>query len=243
MKSIPPPERVGAVVPAAGRGERLPGPVAKQFRLLAGIPLLWRTLGRLAEEGRVGRIVVALPAADLESFEIPEGLAVPVRAVAGGHRRQDSVANGVAALPAEVEWVVVHDGARPLLPRGLVEACLAAARETGAAIAAVPVSDTVKRSTPGGLAGETVPRESLWLAQTPQVARRELLARALEAAAAEGRTGPDEAALLEAIGVRARLVAGAVSNLKVTTPEDLALAEAYLAEEGRVGSAPGGGAP
>ncbi|HJP13087.1 MAG: 2-C-methyl-D-erythritol 4-phosphate cytidylyltransferase [Nitrospinota bacterium] len=229
MTSIPPAEKVGAVVPAAGGGERLPGPVAKQFRELGGTPILHRTLWCLAEEGRVGFIALALPAAEVASFEPPAGLPVPVRPVAGGTERQYSVVNGLSALPPEVEWVIVHDGARPLLPPGLVEACLAGAQETGAAIAALPVSDTVKRANEGEFAEATVPRGDLWLAQTPQVARRELLERALALAAAEGFEGTDEAVLLEAAGIRVKLVPGSKFNFKITTPEDLAMAEAYLA--------------
>ena len=186
----------------------------------------------------MGSIVVVLPEHEVESFEPPEGLGPPggpgleVRAVAGGSRRQDSVANGVAALPAAVEWVVVHDGARPFLPAGLLGACLEGARESGACIAAVPAADTVKRADGEGFSAETLPRGEVWLAQTPQVARRDLLERALKEAAASGREGTDEAALLEAAGVRVRLVLGARSNFKITSPEDLALAEAFLAREG-----------
>ncbi|MFC1491272.1 2-C-methyl-D-erythritol 4-phosphate cytidylyltransferase [Nitrospinota bacterium] len=231
MISIPSAEKVGAVVPAAGRGVRLPGPVPKQFRLLGGVPMLRHTLARLAGEGRVGTIVVVLPVSEVESFEPPVGLGAEVRAVAGGARRQDSVANGVAALPGGAEWVVVHDGARPLLPPGLVGACLGGARESGACIAALSVADTVKRASGGGFAEETLPRSDLWLAQTPQVARRDLLERAIEEAAARGFEGTDEASLLEAAGVRVKLVPGAKSNLKITTPEDLAVAEAYLVQQ------------
>ncbi len=228
MTSIPPAEKVGAVVPAAGGGERLPGPVAKQFRDLGGAPLLHRTLWRLAEEGRVGCIALVLPASEVASFEPPAGLPVPVLPVAGGSERQYSVVNGLSALPPEVEWVIVHDGARPLLPPGLVEACLAGALETGAAIAALPVSDTVKRAGMGDFIEATVPRGDLWLAQTPQVSRRDLLERSFALAAADGFEGTDEAALLEAMGIRVRLIPGSKFNIKITTPEDLEMAEAYL---------------
>ena len=237
MTSIPPPEKVGAVVPAAGLGERMPGPVAKQFRLLAGIPLLHHTLLRLAAEGRVGSMVLVLPPYGMDSFEVPEGLTVSVRVVAGGARRQDSVANGLAALPEGAEWVAVHDGARPLLPSGLIEACLAGALESGASIAALPVSDTLKRAGSGDFVAETVPRESLWLAQTPQVARRDLLERAMRLAAENDFQATDEAALLEAAGVRVKLVPGARSNLKITTPGDLAWAESFLARREAAGAA------
>lgn len=227
-ESLPPPSRVGAVVPAAGRGERLPGPIPKQFRPLAGIPLLWHSLYRLAQSGAVGSIVVVMPPGGGGPPELPE-VRLPIRVAEGGPRRQDSVEQGLLALPRDVEWVVVHDGARPLLPPDLVRACLAGALETGAALAALPLSDTLKRGGPEGFAEATLSRDGLWLAQTPQAARRDLLARALAAAREEGREGTDEASLLEAIGVRARLVPGDPMNFKVTRPGDMALAEAWLA--------------
>lgn len=229
---LPPPSRVGAVVPAAGRGERLPGAAPKQFRPLAGMPLLWHPLYRLAQSGVVGAIVLVVPPGSLRAIELPPALGLPLQVIEGGARRQDSVERGLLVLPPGVEWAVVHDGARPLLPPGLVRACLAGAQETGAALAALPISDTVKRGGAGGFAEGTLPREGLWLAQTPQAARRELLEKALRAAREAGREGTDEAALLEAIGVRVRLVPGDPVNLKVTRAEDLALAEAYLALAG-----------
>ena len=234
---LPPPSRVGAVVPAAGRGERLPGAAPKQFRPLGGIPLIWHSLYRLAQSGAVGSIVLVVPPGSLGALVLPKDTGLPVQATEGGARRQDSVEKGLLALPPEAEWVVVHDGARPLLPPALVRACLEGALETGASLAALPVSDTVKRGGAGGFAEGTVSRDGLWLAQTPQVARRELLAKALRAAREEGREGTDEAALLEAIGVRVRLVPGDPINLKVTRPQDLALAEAYLALSKGGGSA------
>jgi len=216
--------------------------VGKQYRLLGGVPLIRHTLTRLAGGGRIGSIALALPPPAEAPPGLLDGLKVPVRVVEGGRTRQESVARGLAALPAGVEWVVVHDGARPLLPPELVEACLAGAQESGASIAALPVSDTVKRAREEGFAAETLSREGLWLAQTPQVARRDLLERAFEDASARGREGTDEAALLESIGVRVRLVPGAASNLKITTPEDLALAEAYLAHSAEEGErSPRGG--
>ncbi|MBT5368061.1 MAG: NTP transferase domain-containing protein, partial [Nitrospinaceae bacterium] len=149
MTIVPPAEKVGAVIPAAGGGRRLPGPVAKQFRELGGVPILHHTLRRISREGLISCIALALPFAELSSVELPDDLTVPLFPVAGGLERQHSVANGLAALPPKVEWVVVHDGARPLLPQGLIELCLMAAQETGASIAALPMSDTVKRDDGG----------------------------------------------------------------------------------------------
>lgn len=243
MTLVPPAEKVGAVIPAAGGGERLPGPVAKQFRELGGVPVLHHTLRRISREGLISCIALALPPAELSSIELPNELTVPVFSVAGGPERQHSVANGLAALPAMVEWVVVHDGARPLLPQGLIESCLHAAQETGASIAALPMTDTVKRDDGREFVKETVSRNELWLAQTPQIVRRDLLERALSMALDKVFEGTDESALLEALGVRVKLVHGSKFNFKITSPEDLALAEACLAwqeEAGAAFSSPGG---
>jgi len=145
--------------------------------------------------------------------------------VRGGERRRDSVRAGLDAL-ADCDYVVVHDGARPLVTKALIDAALAGARETGAALCAVPVSDTVKRTDDAGLVRSTVSRAGLWLAQTPQAFRTELLLRAHEATEIDAT---DDAALVELLGEPVRVVMGSPRNLKVTTPADLRLAEALLA--------------
>ncbi len=225
---LPPAAQTAAIVPAAGKGLRLPGGVAKQFRNLDGIPLFHHCLLRIARSGLVGRLVVVVPP-DAEPPALPGGLEVEVRVVPGGARRQDSVRNGLAAAGEATSWVLVHDGARPLPTADLMERCLRGAAETGASIAALRVVDTVKLGDEAGFVQQTHPREGLWLAQTPQVARRELLARALEWAGANDFAGTDEASLLEAIGVRVRLVEGIAQNVKVTTPGDMERA-AWLLE-------------
>ena len=217
---LPKPDETAAIVPAAGRGLRLPGAVAKQFRSLVGKPLFHHCLLRIARAGLIGRIVVAVPP-DSDPPDLPDGLGVAVEVVEGGARRQDSVKNGLAALGDDVSWVVVHDGARPLVTPDLVERCLLGAAETGASIAALRVVDTVKMGDREGFIEETRPREGLWLAQTPQVAKRELLVRAMKWAEANDFEGTDEAALLEAIGVRVKLVEGSAQNIKVTTLGDM----------------------
>ena len=218
--ALPAPAEAAAIVPAAGKGLRLPGAVAKQFQILAGKPLFHHCLLRIARTGLVGRIVLALPPGTAPP-ELPEGIGVEVQVAEGGARRQDSVRNGLDLLGDDVSWVVVHDGARPLVTPDLIERCLIGAVETGAAIAALPVVDTVKTSDADGFIEATRPREGLWLAQTPQAARRELLVRAMEWADANDFEGTDEAALLEAVGVRVKLVEGSAQNIKVTTPGDI----------------------
>ena len=220
FSALPDPDETAAIVPAAGKGLRLPGAVAKQFQILAGKPLFHHALLRIARAGLVGRVVVAFPPG-ADPPELPEGIGVEVQVAEGGARRQDSVRNGLDLLGEDVSWVVVHDGARPLVTPDLIERCLIGAAETGAAIAALPVVDTVKTGDAEGFIESTRPREGLWLAQTPQAARRELLVRAMEWADANDFEGTDEAALLEAVGVRVKLVEGSAQNIKVTTPGDV----------------------
>ena len=146
--------------------------------------------------------------------------------VAGGARRQDSVRAGLEALGPSA-WVIVHDGARPLITVDLIERGLAEAQETGAACCALPAADTVKEANEAGHIARTLNRSRLWLAQTPQVFRYDLLLEAHRRPSA-GRDASDDAALVEALGVPVRLYPGSPHNLKVTTPEDLALVQALL---------------
>jgi 2-C-methyl-D-erythritol 4-phosphate cytidylyltransferase len=234
---------VAALVLGAGRGERyrasLSGAAAqeappKALTLLRGRTLLARSITSLCSAPSVTRVVPVLPAELCVAWrERPDaGLAALSElapAVAGGAERVDSTRAGLAALPAEVDLVAVHDAARPLVRPEDVERVVAAARETGAALLAVPARDTIHRVRDGLLA-ESPPREECWAAQTPQVFRRDWLDEALARAAAEGRTGTDEAALLRALGRPVRAVAGDPRNLKITTRDDLAVAETWLRE-------------
>jgi 2-C-methyl-D-erythritol 4-phosphate cytidylyltransferase len=147
--------------------------------------------------------------------------------VIGGERRRDSVRAGLEALP-DCEYVIVHDGARPLVEAPLIDAVLDAARESGAAICAIPVSDTVKLSNPPAFVQATVDRNNLWLAQTPQAFRREILLRAHDTFDLDAT---DDAALVERLDEPVRIVPGSRRNIKVTSPEDLAFAAALLSSE------------
>jgi 2-C-methyl-D-erythritol 4-phosphate cytidylyltransferase len=200
----------------------------KLFTPLLGKPLLFYPLRVLQSSPLVHAVVLVL-----SDDRLAQGHALldqygwgKVRAVCvGGDRRQDSVRIGLERLPL-VEWVVVHDGARPCLSEDLVRQGLEAARETGAAIPVVVPKDTVKEVDDQGMVTRTLPRERLGLAQTPQVFRRELLMAAHRAVTA---TVTDDAAMVEMLGHRVRAFPGSYANIKVTTPEDLALAEALLA--------------
>ena len=225
MTPLPPPERVAAVVVAAGRGERLGAP-EKVLLPLAGRPMLAWSLDALEHAETIGPVVVVAGSHTLEAvgqLVRDEGFAKVQAIVAGGERRQDSVGAGLAALPEGIEIVVIHDGARPLAEPELFDRCAAAAAESGAAIAATPVADTLKRVAEGAIAG-TVDRAGLWAAQTPQAFRLETLRRAM--AASSGETVTDEARLCEAAGVPVSVVPASPANLKVTHAEDIPVADA-----------------
>ena len=228
-----------AIIAAGGRGRRLGAAVPKQLLDLGGRPMLqWSVDAFLACE-RISDVIVVGP---------PEWVGAPppflrrpgIRLVAGGDRRQDSVANGFDAVSATSDIVLVHDAARPFVDSGTIERAIAAAAESGAAVVAVQARDTVKWSPAdgslrelGSVAGapriveRTMARESVFLAQTPQAFRRGVLAEAVALGRAGGE-GTDEAALAEQAGHRVRIVAGSARNMKVTTAEDLAMAEALV---------------
>jgi 2-C-methyl-D-erythritol 4-phosphate cytidylyltransferase len=217
-----------AIIPAAGRGSRIGLRTPKTFIDLGGAPLLARTIAVFAASRRIALIQPVLPRTYLARFRS----AVLSRhrwptcqpAVAGGRERQDSVAAGLRALPEQIDFVVVHDGARPFVTTGLIEKVLAEARRHGAALAAVPVQDTVKRVSADLFLDGTVDRRALWLAQTPQAFSVALLREAHAQARAAGLEATDDAALVEALGHPVRVVPGSRLNLKITTREDLALA-------------------
>ncbi len=226
------PPDVGVIIVAAGRGARVGG-TPKQFRDLAGVPVLLRALRPFTSHPAVACTVVALPAADASAP--PEWLAPLVgerlRVVAGGRERGDSVRSAMAALPAHCATVLVHDGARPLVSRETIDAVIAAAARGVGAVAAVPLGDTLKEVEEGAsslVVERTIPRQRLWRAQTPQGFPRALLERALQAAAADAVQGTDDAELVERIGGRVEIVPDQPSNLKLTTPADFALADALV---------------
>lgn len=220
---------IEAILVAGGRGVRFGGTVPKQFQALAGVPLLVWSARRLAALSDLRRIiVVAAPAEHGRCVELLSPLGLPLGVAAAGEERQHSVASGLAAVAATCELVIVHDAARPLVAPAEVASCVAAARATGAAILATPVADTVKRAEQGRITA-TIPRAGLWLAQTPQVFRADLLRRAHAEAARLGVVATDDAALVERLGEPVTIVAGSHVNRKITTPEDLAWAEAMVA--------------
>ncbi len=222
------------LVLAYGRGERLGATVPKALTELGGRALLVWSLEALALARRVrGTIVVADPAAAAPALA---GLSSAARArlldvVPGGATRQRSCAAGLARVPAGAEVVLVHDAARPFATATLFDAVADAALEHGAALAAAPLADTLKRVANGEVT-ETLPRDGLWQAQTPQGARTALLREAHAAALRDGVTLTDDMALIERLGARVEVVPAPGSNRKITTPEDLAWAEAWTHAQG-----------
>jgi 2-C-methyl-D-erythritol 4-phosphate cytidylyltransferase len=219
---------VNVILVAGGTGRRFGGTVAKQFQPLGGRPMLVVAASRFVGlPGLARMIVVAAREAHDECARLLEPLGLPLRFAPAGAERQHSVASGLAALDPDCAFVAIHDAARPLVRPAAIAACLAAARTTGAAILATPVPDTVKQAHDGCIVA-TIPRADLWLAQTPQTFAVDVIRRA-HAAAPSDLVATDDAALVERLGLPVAIVASDASNRKITTPEDLAWAEADLA--------------
>jgi 2-C-methyl-D-erythritol 4-phosphate cytidylyltransferase/2-C-methyl-D-erythritol 2,4-cyclodiphosphate synthase len=236
--------KAAAIIPAGGMGTRMGLETPKQFCLLAGVPLLVHTVRAFAQVADIAAIIVAAPADYVDrTRELLTRHGLPqATVVAGGQLRQESVQAGLVRVPPECGLVAVHDGARPLVTPALIAACLAAARQTGAAMAAVPVSDTIKEVTPDRIICRTVDRERLWQAQTPQVVRTDILRKAFAAAAESSFVGTDEASFLELIKQPMTVVQGSEQNIKITRPDDLLLAEAILMQK-EENSAPSADSP
>ena len=227
----------GVIIPAGGTGSRFGHPRPKQFLLLAGVPILVRTCHAFLQLDFVDHLVVAVPAAnhaetvDLLRQWFPAVHPSRWTVVIGGKTRQDSVFAGLEVLPPAVKLIMVHDAARPLIDKATIIRCRDAAIDHGAAIAAIPVTDTLKKASKTNHIERTVDRAQLWQAQTPQAMQRLVLEWSFAEAIRNGYTGTDEASLVEAAHMPVCLVAGSERNLKITRPEDLDLATALLAEK------------
>jgi 2-C-methyl-D-erythritol 4-phosphate cytidylyltransferase len=222
-----------AIVVAAGPGSRLGAPVPKAFVELGGVPLVVRSLRAMLAVPAIGSAVVVVPVdcgdracATLDTYG-PWRCAVHV--VIGGAERQASVRHGLAAV-AEADLIVIHDAARPFVSVAAVEAAIAAAAVHGAAVVSTPATDTIKQVAADGRIEHTPPRQSLWLAQTPQVFRSALIRAAHDQAAAAVSDATDDAMLVERLGAPVYVVPGNAENRKITTAEDLRWAEWLLAQ-------------
>lgn len=225
-----------AIIPAAGSGSRFGGQTPKQFLEIAGAPIIIHTLRRFDSCEAIGAIIVALQASEISSFE--ESLSgfefrKPVRLVPGGAERSDSILNALeAAREFDPELVAVHDAVRPFITPAQISAVLARAGEAGAAILALPATDTIKE-VEGGIIRRTIDRRLIWRAQTPQAFRYEMLLRANAEARAAGLPSSlttDDSLLVENLGLEVAVVEGSAHNIKITTPEDFILAQRLFEE-------------
>jgi 2-C-methyl-D-erythritol 4-phosphate cytidylyltransferase len=226
------PNDVAAIVPAAGASQRFRGRTAKSFAALRDVPLLVHPLTVLQASPAIRWIVLAVRAGDepaaadlVKRYKITKAL-TPCR---GGTSRAESVARAFAAVPRAARWVLVHDGARPCVSRRLIEQAVRAGKRCGAAACGLPASLTVKAVDERGEVRLTLDRDQLWFVQTPQVFRRDWFAQALGRAEHGLDRFPDDAAILESAGFPVQMIPGDPLNIKVTTREDLFLAEAILA--------------
>ncbi|MBQ1511495.1 MAG: 2-C-methyl-D-erythritol 4-phosphate cytidylyltransferase [Selenomonadaceae bacterium] len=225
---------VTAVFPAAGQGRRMNVGINKVFLDLVGKPILVHTLQRFSRSKYINHLVVVVAAEDIsfirKLLKAVPGLK-PYQVVAGGSERQYSIANGLAVVPKESEIVLVHDAARPLTSVETIDRVVEGAREIGGAIAAVPEKNTVKIVAEDGIVRETPPRKTLWEVQTPQGFRKDILLEAYRKAEEDGFLGTDDSSLVERLGVPVKVVESDYRNIKVTTPEDLLIAEAFLQKD------------
>lgn len=224
---------VWAVVPAAGAGRRMGAVRPKQYFPLLGKPVLVHTVERLCNHSRISGVVVCISANDIFWEQVKPSHPSLREAVVGGEQRAESVRNGLRSLDSDADpedWVMVHDGVRPCLRDDDIKALMEAADDERGegAVLGIPLIDTIKRTDSTGHVLETVPRELLWRAQTPQMFRLHVLSTALDQAMEAGLKATDESAAMEYAGKRPVMVIGHPDNIKITTRQDLSLAELYL---------------
>jgi 2-C-methyl-D-erythritol 4-phosphate cytidylyltransferase len=225
--------KASAIIVAAGSGVRLGSSVPKAFVKIAGRTMLSYSLATIGKINSIEELVITVP----KGFEnaaraevAAAGLSIPVKITVGGIERQDSVRIALELTSAESDLVIVHDAARPLATPEIFDACLSAASRAGAAIAAIPVSDTLKRVSDNTITA-TIARAGLWQAQTPQAFRRAVLVSAHQRAVREKIVATDDADLVERTSARVQVVEASTTNIKITTPADLAIVEAIIAAQ------------
>lgn len=224
--------KVFAIVPAAGEGTRIGGEIKKQFLPLKGKPIIVHTLQQFEHCPDVDEIALAVPESAISEMEIliaRHRLHKVSKIVVGGKKRQDSVYHALNRLPwKDSDIILVHDGVRPFIEPKRISHLLKVCKEFDAAVLAIQPKDTIRRSTGGGFFDQTLDRTALWMIQTPQAFRAKLLVRAFEKARKDKFYSTDEAALVERLEVKARIVEGSYDNIKITTPEDLELGTLIL---------------
>lgn len=224
-----------AIIPAGGVGKRLKANVAKQYLLLNQLPVLVNTLLVFQKSKIIDEIILLLPHGDLDSagneLRNKYGLKKVTKIIAGGKERQDSVRNGLAAINDKCDLVLVHDAVRPFVTEKMIREVVAAAKVTGAASVGVKAKDTIKETGKDNVVECTIPRQNLWLTQTPQVFKLEILKKAYKKAYEDSFYGTDDASLIERMGIKVKMVTGSYDNIKITTPEDLTMARALIKDK------------
>jgi 2-C-methyl-D-erythritol 4-phosphate cytidylyltransferase len=224
--------KADAVIVSAGKGLRFMDGKKKQFHSLGGKPILAHTLDKFETCPLIRSILLVVGQEDMDYClkEIIEQYKFQKisQIVPGGKRRQESVKNGIDALPRDADVVAIHDGVRPFVTKAMIEDTIHSAERVGAVVLAMPVKDTIKVSNPDGTVLKTLDRESLWQIQTPQTFRVSVIKEAYYRAAEDGFVGTDDASLVERLGVKVHILPGSYTNIKITTPEDLFLANLFL---------------
>jgi 2-C-methyl-D-erythritol 4-phosphate cytidylyltransferase len=224
--------KVTALIPAAGMGKRMGRSVAKQFLLLGDKPLLAHTLLAFQRAAEIDEIIPILSQEDMENClrDIIEAYHITKvkTLVVGGRERQDSVANGLRKLAKDAAVVLVHDGVRPFVTQEMIREAVGHARKGECVAAGVPIKDTIKEVNDKGVVRGTLERSRLWAIQTPQAFPVKILMHAYEEATARHLAGTDDATLVEKAGGAVRVIMGSYENIKITTPEDLIVAEEIL---------------
>jgi len=224
--------KVAALIPAAGRGSRMGTRESKPYLVLAGKPILAHTLYQFEQCSLIDEIVLIVSKSEIEysKASIIEAFMFEKvsKIIAGGLKRQDSVWEGLKSLKRDCGLVMVHDGVRPFVSQEILEKSIQEASRSGAAIVSVPVKDTVKMASEQGDVLETLDRSTLWAVQTPQTFKYEILKSAYKKAFEDGFYGTDDASLVERLGIKVKIIPGSYENIKITTPEDLALSEVIL---------------
>lgn len=223
---------VSAIIVAAGKGIRMNDPIRKQYLNLAGRPILAHSVMVFDTCELIDKIFLVVPKEDIEYcrknivplLELKNGIEL----VPGGEQRQNSVYNGLQAIDKMTDTVVIHDGVRPFIQAEKLEACILGARKFGACILGIPAGDTIKRVGKSDFIEKTLDRDNIWLAQTPQAFKYELIISAHETARRDGYTGSDDASLVERLGKDIKIINGGKNNIKITVREDLDVARAML---------------
>jgi len=221
-----------AIIAAGGSGRRMGAEISKQYLLLSGMPILTHTLSKFEEAVTINNTILVVPFDDIgyvkreivDKYRISKVTDI----IAGGKERQDSVRNGLDIIGSDSEIVVIHDGARPFVTPKLIDISIERALEEGAVTLGVPVKDTVKSIDGMYIVKETLARDALWLTQTPQAFKREIIKKAYKQAYKDNYSGTDDSCLVERTGVKVRMIAGFYDNIKITTEDDLVLGEALL---------------